>query len=392
MEYGTLDLTVIAQQINREKYLSRRNWIILFGGFILLTLAFFGLSFLPYSGPPENRCEFSCFLHVFEAFSPLALLIGIFIVAYINRRRRNANAGPYAVRLDTLDWPPVKRFYWTTSARISYGWIIAIIILSIAFHFDSDYGLTLFLMAIPYLIFWGVNIWIKSIIEKGNYDQTILVVQRLKRWFHAEPGLWGAEALACSFADRAQESEVMHRMVIAQMLKKQVYTISLWLNNYAVDLLFQDRFDEALFLLETAIMCQPTYASSYDTLASLYLMQNLAPEYALKLAEFGLKLPTGFAILDKSASVAARRATLAWAEARNGLADRARVTLQEALKKANPKHIPYFAELNRIAGETYLTLNDLPAARQHFARAAELDTKGRIGRIAREKLESLPSD
>ncbi|MCB9457322.1 MAG: hypothetical protein H6671_15155 [Anaerolineaceae bacterium] len=53
---------------------------------------------------------------------------------------------------------------------------------------------------------------------------------------------------------------------------------------------------------------------------------------------------------------------------------------------------PYFAELNRIAGETYLALDDLPAARQHFARAAELDTKGRIGRIAREKLESLPSD
>jgi tetratricopeptide (TPR) repeat protein len=56
------------------------------------------------------------------------------------------------------------------------------------------------------------------------------------------------------------------------------------------------------------------------------------------------------------------------------------------------KNVPAYAELHRIAGETYIALGDTDSAHGHFQKAAEIDPNGRIGKLAQAALERLQID
>lgn len=387
----SLNLELLNKRLKIEKREARWRWITFFVVIALLTIGYFALTTSP-SPKSKKECDFACSLSLFIAICPPVLIVGIPFIAYFNWWRRNSTAKLYLNRLPALDLPPVRSPYLSKGIILTIIWEIiwAILTIGLRIAINLDFGLMILPLLLPVFIPVAAAVWVQSAVNQGNYDEAIRRAQSYGRWYQADSGPSSLEVMGHFFAGHTQESEYANRLLVAQMIKRKVYA-ALGLNNYACELTLQARYDEALPFLETAINSQPHYANTYDSLAAWYLAQNRNAARALEVAQFGLNLSPPSWLRSKSGSYAVRLANRAWAEACNGLADRARATLAEAFKKANPKVVPYFAELNRIAGETYITLNDLPAARQHFARAAETDPNGRIGKLAREKLNSLPA-
>jgi tetratricopeptide (TPR) repeat protein len=231
--------------------------------------------------------------------------------------------------------------------------------------------------------------WIRNPMQVGDYDETKRRSKLVQEWFQGDRTALNLEGLALLFSGDSSESERVHRQLIAQTIKYPNLNLrGLAFNNLAIELMFQGRYEEALSCLETGIYLQPQFSSGYNSLAEWYLSQHLSPERALQLANFSLDLTSPAQKTSQKLKLASR----AWAEARLGSAETARMTLAEALNFSDPKNLPANAELNRIAGETYIALGDTEKAREHFQKAATLDPKGRIGKLAQGALEGLPVD
>jgi len=235
---------------------------------------------------------------------------------------------------------------------------------------------------------FAASIWARAPLQQADYDETIRRAHFIRRWHKGNFAILGLEGLALIFAGKSVESEHVHRQFLAQSQKIKAYD---WLayNNYGVELTYQGRYAEALAMLEASIRLQPHISFGYDSLANWYLYQNIESERAVELCKFGLRLPptpvTGLRDISRSS----RLATRAWAEARTGNTATARATLFEALQASNARNVPVHAELHRIAGETNLALNDTSAARDHFQKAAQLDPRGRIGKLAQQALDKI---
>jgi len=181
--------------------------------------------------------------------------------------------------------------------------------------------------------------------------------------------------------------------IFKQLLEYQAHwvipNVPLLLNNVAICLMLQGRYDEACELLENAIRINPLFGHAYDGLASCYIEQNVYPKLALELTTLALT-HTNAKLVD---SRTIQQATTARAYALLGDAPAAEQMLnnvQQALEKI-PIRAAQATEINRQMAYTYLTLGNIDAARSHFRRAIELDPNGLYGKLAKQGLESIPT-
>ncbi len=233
-----------------------------------------------------------------------------------------------------------------------------------------------------------VGIWLRRPLFRADYDETVRRANVVNKWMHNDVSVLNIEGLCYLFNGRTLDSERVHRQFVAQTLKLKYYQ-ALALNNLAAELTLQKRYEEALAILEITIHMHPEFASTYDTLAGWYLQQNLYPERALELAQFGFELKPPQLTIGKKASKSVRLATRAWAEAKTGMIDQAKSTLKQAFKISDPNYVPIYAELHRLAGETALVCSEEGKAKTYFQKAATLDPNGRIGQLAKDMLNQM---
>ncbi len=393
MQHDTLDLDQLRAYIKADALDARHYWIKI----ALVVVLLFALGFifffmaLRYVWWPSRWTIFVVYSALMGGAIPIVVGIGSYYLRRERSKRQLAVLEQYQPLLDSLNLPPAINERWSKGTFILMGATILGIVLMIVLSVYPLLALGLGLF-IPMLI--SIPVWLLPLtpLSKGNYDETIRRAQTVRHWFRGNIGALNQEGLGHLFAGHPVESENVHRMLIAQTLNRKLMW-SLGLNNYACELMYQKRYEEALPLLEAAIVSQPQFLNSYLSLAGWYLDQNLSSERALDLIELGLTLPAQRLTPFKAAALSVRLASRALAEARNGLVEtRARLTLGTAFQEADSKKIPHFADMNLTAGETYLALNDIPLARQHFAKAAEVDPNGRIGKMARERLQTLPPE
>ncbi|MBZ0286925.1 MAG: hypothetical protein K8I30_04880 [Anaerolineae bacterium] len=387
----TLDLDKLRSDIKAEKRAGRRSWIIC--ALVILGLAIFILVFAAIVLTPNQNLSSACARCAgayIQLFIATLLLVSIFVVGltfYINLRRRQKQAKRARQDLPPLNLPPAFKSY---ESLISIGMVILLIGIIVIFRLSFENAVVLFfaVFSIPTLFISFAAMWARAPLYRAKYDEAIRRIHIVEGWLNNNAGILIAESLALIFAGKSSESDRLHLQLIAQTQQAKVYD---WLayNNYGVELTYQRRFGEALPLLETAVRLQPQIANAYDSLANWYLSQNASAERALALANFGLQLEPTLTSGLKENSRSLRLATRAWAEARTGRSDAAKATLRAALKAANPKYIPLYAELHRITGETLLALGEISNARSYFEKAATLDPTGRFGKLAQSALEQL---
>jgi tetratricopeptide (TPR) repeat protein len=183
------------------------------------------------------------------------------------------------------------------------------------------------------------------------------------------------------------EAETLFRQLLEHKMQWGVLNVPLLLNNLGNCLLFQERYDEASEILESAIHTNPFFGYPYDSLADCYLEQNVYPKQALELTKLALG-STKSKMVD---SQIIRQATAARAEAVLGNIPAAKLMLDSVERYMDKAQfaIPQMAETNRQIGYTYLALGDRDAARTYFLAATKLDPNGLYGKLAQQGLESI---
>jgi len=381
----SLDLNTLAIRIRKERHVSTRNWWI-FGALVAGLIVLTGFLYIAAATSPDP-CEvtLSCQLYWITLSSlPFLILISSYILSRRSWRQRRANAAQYLIELRSLELPPPIKPQKSSTRILLIVWFI--IVFTLPFIFQIDPILLFFIGASPIVVIYrSVNYWLHSPLSSANYHEALRRVNVYSQWL---PDALSVQGLIEFMAGYTVESERTNRQLLAQMIKSKTFE-AFALNNLAYELILQERYKEALPLLESAIHINPHLASSYDSLAWWYLFQNLDSQRALELAEFGLQLPPRRSLYYQNASRVVSLATRAWAEARTGQNERSVATIKDALKKASPKNIPYYASTLFTLGEAKIALEDISGAREYFRQAAEIDPQGRFGKMAADTLKQL---
>jgi tetratricopeptide (TPR) repeat protein len=186
-------------------------------------------------------------------------------------------------------------------------------------------------------------------------------------------------------AGQMDEAANLFQGLLARRRHRNVYSVPLLLNNLGYCLSLTQRFTDALPLLEAAIRISPTLSNTYDSLATWYLEQNLAPERGLELTEIALELNNP----KDSASTAIQQATSARALAQTERNTRTEAMLEQALKSISQLEASEAAEVHRQVGYARLAQGNREAAIEHFKKAVELDPNGIYGKLAQKALDKL---
>jgi hypothetical protein len=387
----SLDLKALAADIRNDYRTSRRVrllWVV-----AIATLALFALLLTESLSANKASNSFTC--QSCGALNLILLVMGVvlfisailFYNSYLRQtKERDKRRELYEFDLTTLNIPSPINTWTSTSRAIALVWLGAWIITVIAFKVNlliAFVGLIL-----PLVIWFFVGIWVQRPFTYADYNETDKRAELIKRWSNGNSGILSIQGLALLYGGHALKSERIHREFLAQGLKSKIFA-PIALNNLARELIFQERYVEALPLLEIAINLHPNFTKAYDSLAAWYLHQDTYPERALELLNFGHQLKSS---ATKGATYSLRLATRGLAEARVGQTEQAKATQRAAFKLANPGYVPGYAELHRIAGLTALAYSDQAAARQYFQKAAELDPNGRIGKMAQAKLDEMSTD
>lgn len=377
----SLDLNSLATRIHNERRKSALSWWI-YGAFVAGLIV---LSLLIYTAAATSSdpCRINQFCRIFSAATvivPALAALGYIVVALNNWQQRRLSVKQSLVELSSLELPPPIH-----SQKSSTGILITIllvIMIVIPILLQLNIVVILFeVCLIAAIIVYG-NRWLYSPLASANYPEVLRRVNAYHQWF---PNGALSVKSAAEIMGGYQESEQTNRQFLAQMIQSN--TFEAWaLNNLASELIFQQRYEEALPLLENAVRMNPHLAVSYESLATWYLFQNLDPQRALELAQFSFRLPIPRVAIYKNASIAMKLATRAWAEARTGLAKQSEATITQALKKASPKNIPYYASLLFTLGQVKIALNDLSTAYSYFSQAAQIDPQGRFGKMSADHL------
>jgi tetratricopeptide (TPR) repeat protein len=382
--HDSLDLNSLAERIRKERRATARNWWV-FGVFVAALTVITGLLYVAMI-TSTDACQVNLFCHLFSLsfdLYPILVAVSLALVMLHNYQQRRASAKPYLDELAKLELPPPIN-PWKAPGIIVLVIVIGLIVFGVVI---SSYNIGIFLLAffISTIPFFSFN-WVPAPLSSARYDEVIRRANIYDKWFPG--GSLNIRGITEIFAGRSIESEQVHRTLLARLIKAKS-SEALGLNNLAYELVLQKRYEEALALLESAIRINPHLADSYDSLAIWYLFQNLDSQRALELAEFHSKLPPTPLGLYKNASTAIKLATRAWAEARTGQHERAETTIKDALKKASPKNIPYYASTLFTLGKAKTDLEDISGAREYFGQAAEIDPRGRFGKMAADALKQI---
>ena len=151
-------------------------------------------------------------------------------------------------------------------------------------------------------------------------------------------------------------------------------------------LMDQERYPEAIAVLENSVKAWPDRGSSHRVIAELWLRQNRELGTALDEARHALEIDRaarGLPQQSLDSRVGEDLATLAWAEAANGASVAAvEGMLSEAAPLCARQAKAIQAQFHYHAGRAYQLLNLPEKSAEQFGWAAEIDPHGQYGRTA----------
>lgn len=157
--------------------------------------------------------------------------------------------------------------------------------------------------------------------------------------------------------------------------------------NLGYALLLQERYDEAMRCLESAIQICPNSSNAYASLADVYLYRDVDPERALELIEQGEQF---FGLMSYAYGLGvAIRGSRAFALALSGQHLEAEKALAQGFREVNKKQKPALASLYLSAGHVKRLAGKQAEAVADFNRVREIDPSGIFHDLANRALRAL---
>ncbi len=226
--------------------------------------------------------------------------------------------------------------------------------------------------------------WINGPLRQLDYGKALARAKWLDRLFRSKT----LESIVLLHAGRCKTAESAVRRSIANV-RKSWLLLDIdqgWLLEIlAYALTEQARYDEAITAFEGAIELGPQASDRPNGLAEVYLRQGIEPHKALALVEHSLKnkkrrFVEQYFVRYATGEVLGNRA---WALALAGQSQESQATLAQALKQFDKHSKLSEASVHYRAGHAMRLCGDETAAREHFARALDLDPHGNYGQLAR---------
>ncbi len=190
--------------------------------------------------------------------------------------------------------------------------------------------------------------------------------------------------------DCPEEAESALREIVeaawTKPLSRQKYAV-IYLGSLGFVRLAQGRYADAAAAYEGLFQLMPEDDIPIS-LAETYLRQGIQAEKAVELTHYSLQRKQRYFLrrFGMWYSIPEAMATQAWALAAAGHYDESRRVLEQALARSR-RHPPHtVASTHLRAGYTLRLCGTEPAARDHFAQAAQITPMGRIGHLAQRAL------
>ena len=236
-------------------------------------------------------------------------------------------------------------------------------------------------MLIPYF-------WIMAAVKQCNYDVAIGRARLVENLSMLRGFYLNTHGVVLLMAARYEQARAIFETSISEQRKEILGGGSTAFENIGCALAWQDQYAEAIKMFEGSIALAPRQAIVYNDLAEAYLHQGIELARALELVDRAWQ--------NHQASLEARwlsghqagqiLSTRAWALALLGRYSEAQAAMQQAFAVADKSFKPVLAGVYVRAGHVMQLSNDESKAREHFAKAIELDRDGHYGHLARQAL------
>jgi pentatricopeptide repeat protein len=275
----------------------------------------------------------------------------------------------------------VPRANWRDLMKLLFGQTWFLVLIGVLFILQVDFLVIWICAVMPLILRWLNNYTLRLIYRSGQKGVSLFL-----KFFPKSSALLNMKAVLLLHTGDFEAALDVFRQMLSSTNRPNFPTVALWLNNLGYCLTLAEQYSEAYPCFIAAIGIAPDVPNTYDSLATWYLQQKIEAERALELVEMALanvrpELKEGICI---------QQATGAYAAALTGRVTRAQALLQLSKESAKSQHQPStLAEASRQLGYAYLALNQPDEAREHFAKAFELDPQGLYGKLAQRALESV---
>lgn len=379
-------------QAQRIRIARAAGWMLL--GVLLFTIISLLTSRLLVSYP-ERKAE----VRIFALVIPAALVLWWIVqlgAAYLEEGQRLRTA--HVVLHETF---PYNTEWRTSLPHLPWSLIRFLVVLGIALlwvalqtgdliaYFAPAVFLGLLLNLIPGLILFRLtNGFIMGRFMQADYMGALRRLRMVRILLPFSKDLQSLEGNLYYYAKKADEAEASARALVAGSLNnRSAASNALVTLGYA--LIWQERAELALPILEAAAQVMPENPAPYSALAAFYLDQNIETQRAFEMTRHALRL-----IPIKTGQFANPWATLKATQARVlallGEEDKARSALKEAENTLIARFKPAYADVYIDAGYVYKALGEPEMAVTMFNRALNADPDGIYGAEARAMLDRLP--
>jgi hypothetical protein len=236
---------------------------------------------------------------------------------------------------------------------------------------------------------WDVLLgeYVRRPLRRLDYARALAHALQLEKWIRSST--W--KSIVLLNMGRPEEAETAIRESNTRLRRSLLFADSFlgWRQeNLGYALTEQNRYTEAATAFEDGLAFDLKDSDRLTALAEVYMRQGIEPQRALDLTDRSLKhkQPAIINRLFMRNSIGELRANRAWALALAGRYQEAREALEQAFKEYDKSCRLSAASMYWRAGHVMKLRGDERAAREHFARAVDIDRNGNYGRMARQIL------
>lgn len=237
--------------------------------------------------------------------------------------------------------------------------------------------------------------WFYQALNAGDYEQALRRASYLRSLSNTNTACQ-MQFITLQQAGRFAEAEYLVQEALAKISDPYAQQLELsapltWLGCLRLN---QERYAEALFLLENAIKCNPTARRNLTNLAEVYLWANANPYRAQELLDKARKDDSNLFLVGllQPSIWGNYHINRGWALARSGQPADNEIAL--AFKKTDKKCRPGLASMHNRAAKIMLERGESGRAIEHLVQAELIDPQGFHGQRAgqnRQLLTSSPS-
>jgi tetratricopeptide (TPR) repeat protein len=232
---------------------------------------------------------------------------------------------------------------------------------------------------------------VSSAYRAGDYATALDKTEDLKNGSEATAPYCFFRGSMLHYLGRFSEAEASLREGL--FLEEKPRQRAVAFNTLASVLMDLERYAEAIEFYENASRAWPDRGSCHRGIAEVYLRQGREFQEALKRAQQAVAIDKRATGMSKEAlqhRLGEDLAVLAWALSVNGAGiGTVEFTSEEAVRLCADGSKAILAEAHYHIGQAYFALRESDKSRDHFRSAAEIDSKGIFGAMARSTIARL---